>query len=290
MSADDGDGSDAVALLIDYLAAQSQALNAGDVSLRQGLDAVHRTRVGTRRLRSTLRVFSALFDEEESQRLDEELRWYAGLLGEVRDRQVQRARFVETVAVLPHELVLGPVTERIDERLAEEQEQHRAELSAALETDRYRELLATVEAWAVRPPVVSDIDVDGVIHPAKKAFKRADKRLAKALAADGDEDAALHRARKAAKRARYAAELVEPVVGKKARKAAKRYTATQDALGEHQDSVVAAALVRELGASVGVTPWQNGFTYGVLYEREQRAGRRSRKAALRIAEKRHGSR
>ncbi len=83
------------AVLVDYLDAQVQAIVAGDVWLRRGLDPVHPTRVGIRRFRSTLRVFGRLFDQTARAELDAELSWYAGLLWEVRDRQVQRARFAD---------------------------------------------------------------------------------------------------------------------------------------------------------------------------------------------------
>src|SRR5581483_1600756 len=72
-----------------YLLEQQRALLAGDLALRRGDETViHKTRVASRRFRSTLRVFGTLLDRAAAARLDEELRWYAGLLGEVRDRQV----------------------------------------------------------------------------------------------------------------------------------------------------------------------------------------------------------
>src|SRR6185436_2257196 len=48
-----------------YLAAQDDALLTGDLGLRRGLDGmIHPTRVGTRRFRSTLRVFAEYVDPE----------------------------------------------------------------------------------------------------------------------------------------------------------------------------------------------------------------------------------
>ena len=107
--------------LTEYLDAQVQAIVAGDVWLRRGLDPIHSTRVGIRRFRSTLRVFAKLLDTEARTTLDAELSWYAGVLGEVRDRQVQRKRFAEKVAALPSELVMGPVAARIEGDLLAEQ-------------------------------------------------------------------------------------------------------------------------------------------------------------------------
>ena len=36
-------------------------------------------------------------------------------------------------------------------------------------------------------------------------------------------------------------------------------------LGEHQDSTVSAAFLRDLGARMGIRAGHNGFTYGVLF-------------------------
>ncbi len=54
-------------------------------------------------------------------------------------------------------------------------------------------------------------------------------------------DPDLHEARKRAKQARYAHEVVAPLLGKKARVAAERFADVQTVLGEHQDAVVASA-------------------------------------------------
>ncbi|MDQ2738919.1 MAG: CHAD domain-containing protein, partial [Actinomycetota bacterium] len=49
-------------IALDYLMRHHHRLLNGDVKLRRGQDAVHKTRVATRRLRSAIRVFSKLFD------------------------------------------------------------------------------------------------------------------------------------------------------------------------------------------------------------------------------------
>ena len=74
----------------------------------------------------------------------------------------------------------------------------------------------------------------------------------------------VHRARKTSKRHRYVVELAQPVLGTKAEKIVARRKKLQDVLGDYQDSHVASAFIRELGARVGTHEGQNGFTYGVL--------------------------
>jgi inorganic triphosphatase YgiF len=83
--------------LMDYLNAQIDQIVAGDIGLRRGQDPIHDTRVAIRRLRSTLRVFGKLLDQSAVGDMDGELRWFAGLLGEVRDCEVQQTRFIEAL-------------------------------------------------------------------------------------------------------------------------------------------------------------------------------------------------
>ena len=105
--------SPATRALIEYLNAQIDRVADGDAELRRGQDPIHDTRVAIRRLRSTLRVFGKLFDESASGDLDNELKWYAALLGDVRDCQVQQRRFSDALDAMPDELILGPVRARI---------------------------------------------------------------------------------------------------------------------------------------------------------------------------------
>jgi len=253
-----------------YLAEQDDALIAGDLTLRRGLGGIHPTRVATRRLRSTLRVYAEFVDTQRARAFDADLAWYAGLLGQVRDREVQRARFAAAVAALPAEQVLGPVAARIEQDLLTEQLRHQKTLDRAMTGKRYFALLAESRRWVTDPPFTPM----AAKKPAKlrAAVRDANRAVTKHLTAglaEGGGDAELHRARKAGKRARYAAELARPVLGKKnATKSARRYQELQDILGEHQDAIVAADLLRRIAAGTAGHPDENGFTYGLLYARE----------------------
>jgi CHAD domain-containing protein len=271
------DRSTAPGLLMAYLSDQLTAISAGDVALRRGLDPVHKTRVAVRRFRSVLRVFASVLDRPAAEWLDGELSWYQDLLGEVRDRQVQRARFAETLATVPVELVLGPVAARIEKTLLSEQLICREQVAVALDSDRYRSMLAAAGSWANDPPVRRKVQLSDLLRIEDKARRRAVKRLKRALAVD--DPVLLHKARKAAKRARYATELTAPAMGKSAKKAIKRYKHVQDVLGEHQDGIVAADILRRLGAAAAAAPGQNGFTFGLMYERELAGAARARAKA-----------
>ena len=79
-----------------------------------------------------------------------------------------------------------------------------------------------------------------------------------------DRDLALHEVRKSAKRLRYAVETAQPAFGKRATKLAARAEALQELLGDHQDSVVSRATLREIGARAHEAG-QNTFTFGLLH-------------------------
>ena len=261
--------------LAQYMTEQIDAIFDSDLGLRRGHDPIHDTRVAIRRLRSTLRVFGKLLDPSEVGNLDEELRWFAGLLGEVRDCQVQRRRFGNVLADWPPELVLGPVANRINTDLHSVQLQARRQVADAMNSPRYLDILTTLQRWRATPPVAKPLTIKALKKRARRAERKADRRLAAAIrTGDGD---LLHRARKAAKRARYAAELIGPVdKPKSAKKTVKHYKRIQRILGEHQDSVVASDTLYRLAITAGTTAGENGFTYGLLYAREQRAAEAAR--------------
>ncbi|OBA84473.1 hypothetical protein A9W99_00985 [Mycobacterium sp. 1164966.3] len=266
--------------LAGYLNTQIDQIMAGDLGLRRGQDPIHDTRVAIRRLRSTLRVFGKALDEAAVGDLDTELMWCAGLLGEVRDCQVQQRRFTDALDKMPDELILGPVTARIRNHLQGIELPARTRVSEAMETERYASIIAALRQLRVEPPVNRGISSKDLRKRAWRAQRKADRRLAEALQTrDG---ALLHRARKAAKRARYAAELYRPL-DKSAKRTVKRYKHIQTVLGDHQDTVVAAEILRQLGITAGTADGENGFTYGLLYAREQEIARRCRQEVRRYS-------
>jgi CHAD domain-containing protein len=273
--------SSASRALTDYLNAQLDEIETGDAELRHGggEDPVHDTRVAIRRLRSTLRVFAKLLDERKVGDADGELKWFAALLGDVRDCEVQVRRFTEALDAMPDELILGPVRSRIRNDLRAIELPARARLSEAMDSARYRALLTVLRGWRGEPPVAQWISATELRKRARRAERKADRRLAAAL--ESSDDAMLHRARKAAKRARYAAELRKPL-DKRAKRTVKHYKRIQSLLGDHQDTVVATETLRQMALAAGTTPGENGFSYGVLYAREQQVARQCREDALQL--------
>jgi CHAD domain-containing protein len=226
-----------------------------------------------------VRVFGKLLQKQVIGNVDDELKWFAGLLGEVRDRQVQRNRFQKALAELPGELVLGPVSDRITTDLRSEQLQARARVTEAMASQRYLDMLAGLNRWRTDPPLAGSPTLAALNKRARRAERKADQRLDEAIRAE--DDALLHRARKAAKRARYAAELRKPL-DKHAKKTVKRYKRIQTVLGDHQDGVVASATLIRLARTAGTTVGENGFTYGLLYAREQQAAEAARRKVRKL--------
>ncbi len=260
-----------------YLAEQCTVLIDSEAQLRGGEDVVHTTRVAVRRLRSTLRVFADLFDRAEADDLESELIWWATLLGEVRDLDILTERQAALLSALPPELMLGPVSSTIQTELATRRKRATDDLVGALNSERYRKLIGRIHHWRSDPPftAAADSPTDAIGAAIKTAKKKARKRLSTAVAvrqAEEPSDELFHRARKASKRYRYAVEAAVPVWGPKADKIVAQRKDLQDLLGSHQDGIVSAAFLRELGVRVGIRSGQNGFSYGILYAREAASG------------------
>jgi CHAD domain-containing protein len=266
-------------VVLAYLRTQAAALKSLKPMVRADeFDAVHQMRVATRRLRATLRSFGQVIPRSDSKRLAGELQWLGGLLGAARDGEVLPAHLQASLRPTPAELLIGPVQARVQGHFAPRRAAARAELLEALDSPRYAELLATLDQLAAGPlpgPQAGAPARDVLPAAVRKAYRQADKRMRRARHAPPSQgrDVGLHEARKSARRARYAAEAVQPAIGKKARRFAKQMKKVQSVLGDHQDTVIARQAARDLGIGAHLAG-ENAFTYGLLYEREaHRAGR-----------------
>ncbi|MER7946844.1 CYTH and CHAD domain-containing protein [Streptomyces sp. NPDC096079] len=266
----------AAAAVLAYAREQTDAIIALDPAVRRDLpDSVHQLRVACRRLRSAFKTYRRVLDRKITDPIGDELKWLAGELGVARDQEVLDARLRGRIADLPPELTLGPVQARLRHRDAALARNARHQALAALDSDRHLALLDALAALLADPPLrkAARRDAGPVLARAvRKDHDRLGGRVERALALDPghERDLALHEARKAAKRARYAADAARPTLGKPAKRLSKRVKALQSLLGEHQDSVVARAALREFGIMAhGVG--ESAFTWGLLYGREEAA-------------------
>jgi len=217
-----------------------------DPGVRIGDDPedVHQARVGTRRLRSDLRTFAPVLDEEWLSSLREELRWLAGALGSVRDADVLQERFRRQAATLPEPDTAGLAP--LFRRLAKERDEARAELLEAMHSARYVSLLERLVAAAADPPWRPEAGekaaevVPGLVAGPWRKLRKA----VKALPTD-PQPTLLHEIRILAKRARYATEAAAPLVGRKASRLGAALADLQTVLGDHQDAMVAEAWLRD---------------------------------------------
>lgn len=231
----------AAEVVLDYLSTQVGTLQ----SLEPGVladqpDAVHRSRVATRRIRSALATFAPLFAPEPVRRLRAELAWHAAELGAPRDAEVLRDGLL---AALDAIAVPADAPERstISQRLTSVHRAAHAELVATMATERYDRLHEALAGWLAVPELTAagDAAAGPLLHGLlDRGRGRAAVGYAAALA-DPAELTGWHEVRKAAKAVRYCAEAVGGVFGERAERQAAAWEAVTDSLGALQDSVVA---------------------------------------------------
>jgi CHAD domain-containing protein len=218
-----------------YLRAQLAEIERTDPLIRSGddPDAVHDFRVAVRRMRSVLRATRSLFDEAWLVSLRAELGWLGTALGSLRDLDVLldglRTRVTADAA---------PILRMLEA----ERRRARKRALVALASDRYLKLLDRLAGAIEAPPVrSSELSLEDVAANEFRKLRKAANKLHRCSSA-----AEVHRARIRAKRARYAAELVEPLVGKRARRFVAEAKRFQDVVGAHQDAVAAAERIHAL--------------------------------------------
>lgn len=228
-------------VVLDYLSTQLgtlQVLESG--VLADQPDAVHRSRVATRRIRSALATFEPLFDSATVRRLRSELAWHAVELGVPRDAEVLRDSLLgalDSIGVAADAPQRGAIIDRLNGVHATAH----AELAETMATERYDRLHDALAGWLAAPGVTAAAAAPAVplLHGLlDRARGRAAGRYGAALA-DPADLTGWHEVRKAAKAVRYCADAVVPAFGDRARGHAAAWEAVTDALGELQDSVVA---------------------------------------------------
>jgi CHAD domain-containing protein len=210
--------------------------------------AIHQARVSTRRLRSDLKTFGPVLDPVWLRHTRSELQWMGTELGSVRDIDVLDQR-LQSRSQTPGG---SSGTVELRSKLASQRRANSEELAHALRSDRYLNLLDRLDAGTSFPRFYNSPQSQeggdrgcGPSDPARRAlprllgphWKELRRRVTKAGSRPSDTQ--LHRIRIASKQLRYGAELAEPVLGKSARRTARRAEDIQAILGDHHDSVTA---------------------------------------------------
>jgi CHAD domain-containing protein len=208
---------------------------------------VHKLRVATRRLRSDLHSFADVLDPARTEAIRSELGWLGRVVGVVRDTDVLSARLATRLAALPEADPAG--VHRLEVLLERQAADTRAAMLIALGSDRYLHLLDALVELAAAPPFRK---AAGKLTPrtsqrlASKIVQKPWRRVAYAVESLGPDpsDAQLHEVRILAKRSRYAAEAAAPLLRPSATRFAAAVADLQTVLGDHQDTVLAEAWLR----------------------------------------------
>ena len=298
--ATDGGAADpsagAASLVVAHLGEQVHRLQQHDPLARTDEpDAIHQMRVATRRLRSALATFRPLFDRTVTDPLRAELAWLGDVLGAARDSEVIRDQLQALLAAEPPNLILGPAAKRIETTMNDRHATAHQAAVTALDDQRYFTLLDALDRLVSQPPLAATARTPGgdeapvhtvlpLVARTWTRMTRLHKRIEHAAEHVADppaekagvddqvsRDRLLHELRKAAKRARYAAEAVAPVYGRKAHEWAARMEAIQESLGNHQDTVVIREQLRDIALAAHLDG-EDTFIYGRLHALEQTRG------------------
>jgi CHAD domain-containing protein len=277
-----GEAFHAIALgCLHHIAANEPAVREHDG------EGVHQMRVGLRRLRAAMAVFSDLLDDEESARIKGELKWLTAELSPARDLDVYVTGNIKPLQrSLPDRRGLDALQSDLEARRSGSFRRARR----AVESPRYRTLLLDTLAWieggawtttddaliaALRRREASDFARDELARRVKKVTRQAEK-LAKLDARRR------HKLRIAIKKLRYAAEFFAGLFDRrKAHKRLRRFERQlanlQDCLGALNDIAVHQRLAGKVVGRRGGHR-QRAFAIGLVSGREQ-----SRVAPLRDA-------
>ena len=231
------------------------AVLAHETGTRLGEDAeeLHDMRVATRRTRAALSLFQDALPVR-ARHMRTELGWLAGVLGAVRDLDVQLERMAGWIEGFPDNdrAALSDLAILLERQ----REEARRALLACLESARYERLVSGFAAMlrqgpsrrsaAARAPAAAV--VPGLIAARHRAANKAARRAQRSGEADD-----FHLTRIRVKRLRYALEFVSEIYDKRTAKYLRHVVKLQDALGLMQDARVAAARLQQLATAEGST-------------------------------------
>jgi CHAD domain-containing protein len=247
---------------------------AHEPGVRLGEDPqdLHDMRVATRRLRAALKLYADALPSR-AERFERDLRWVAGALGKVRDLDVNLERLAWEVSRN------GGGLQEVVAVLEERRVEARRHMLEVLDSNRYERLVSNFSGTLRRGR--SPGPAGPILKAAPDLVRRRYRKVRKAADALTEDSPPedFHDLRKKGKRLRYALEPLQKIYGKPSEKMVKLLKRLQDDLGDHQDLVVAAGLMEELGAA-GALPPQAVFSMGSMAERYVRGAAEMRMGFL----------
>jgi inorganic triphosphatase YgiF len=257
--------------------------------------AAVRMRDAVTRLRAATALRHQVATDDRTAAIRSELTWLDSVVGEVGDLDASASRVRAALATEPGELVLGPVSRRVDREVAAARRGAQAAVREALVSARYLALLDSVTELAAGEPDAAALPGragDVLPELADRALHRVQRRLGRLRRASSEDERRRHvRAGLAdVHRARLAGRLASEVRGARG----TGFAALEEALGvltELATGVRAQTLLRHLGVQAHLAG-ENGFTFGRLHGVEElhaaRLLRRAKAARKKIKRMRRG--
>jgi len=238
--------------LRELLSTELAALLRFDQVARIGRDpeGIHQLRVGARRIRSELQVVAPALKPSQHARLQRELQWMGGVLGQRRDIAVliDLLRSVEQ----GHGTILD---DAVFDELAKRERAAATHSAALLDSTRYRRLNHWLVDWVLHPPVRQSAPTStlSILQPQLTSTLA---NLARLVDRFGDTPSReqLHRIRIAAKKGRYSAEVASLILGDSVAQIGAELEHVQTILGEIHDRDVAIAFLRGFCADAPLDP------------------------------------
>jgi triphosphatase len=248
------------------------ALNKGDP------EGVHQMRVGLRRLRAAMSLFSTLLRDSQTASIKNELKWLGGELGPARELEVLVSR------------VLAPVKRQrrrwrgmpsLSQEIAERRDAALARAQAAVQSARFRSLTLEVAAWleagqGTKPQddltrERGDLPIEEfALEQLARRWRKVRKKGKALVTLDAR---GRHKLRIQTKKLRYAAEFFASLfTAKRAVKRRKQFLPAlerlQDTLGDLNDIAVHERRIAAMGVRRRRSNPSRAFAAGLLTGRE----------------------
>jgi triphosphatase len=241
-------------------------------------EGVHQMRVGLRRLRAAISLFSALLDDAQTEAIKAELKWLTGELGPARELDVLIARVIKPVQRRTSGWDDIP---KLSRQFARQRAAALTRAREAVGSERYRLLKIEIAAWleigAWATPQEDPKRERGAlpieIFAAEQLALRR-RKLRKRAKSFAELDARRrHKLRIQAKKLRYASDFFNDLFsGKRTSKRRETFLAAleavQDGLGDLNDIAVHENIISAAGTRRRRTSRKRAFAAGLLTGRE----------------------
>ncbi len=248
---------------------------------RLGIDpaGLHDMRVATRRMRSALKHFREALPPRSVRGFRRDLKWVAAALGRVRDLDVYLQDLDARVASLPERR--RSATGHYHDALQARRDVARKALLRTLSTQRFADFVGRMTRFLDVGPA-GRAKAGRAMQPVAEAAAATieglyDKTLAQGRGLDKHSpDEALHAMRIRCKQLRYVSEFFEELYGAPAAAFIERVRRIQRILGDHQDAVVAQAMIEAFVSHSPATGGRGREALGRLIAIERKNAARTR--------------